>query len=699
MKTLYESIWQYLETNQSTLKDGWNPKTLLMKYFEDYIGQSQNQQNTNLSVNFTNIEDLIYGEAIARMHYKSFFSTQYGDVTGNEGKVDFNWSTEGIGTFFVNLLHKKDVYSIGKYYIQCGGKNGHETSRRSNQAQYEVLKSGLKQLQQAFTIQGQNLSLPGIAYLHSVVDFKTLDLESMTKDNQVIFETLLDQEFYQCINDTLKRNAATDLNSLKDIIGFQLTNQSTKEAAILPCQEANVPTSCLKYCQWHKSYFDQVPRDEFLTIMRYSKPQRKIVDNGSKYEKKLFNHLFPEHKSQSLKYQVAPRAVAVYCQSQSGNIEGDEIGLGLKVCDEFFPTPTHNGMCMTSKLNINSVLKFSQDYNPIFEPDNQKGVEKSEEGNLRQDMTLLFVMDNSQHFRKSFSTKVGTNFDKLKLQIHQPKELANMVTDTNYLSGYHSFILQAGNEYFIEVSPKGAKSSPAFKRIAKEHRNCLLDDEVNSQSAFKVYTLNNCKYECHVSLASSLCKCIPWEFIQKSQMEECDIFGRTCFFNALSNYSTYPTNMCKMCKQECDFVKYSKEITHQEPLFKFGFDSSLKGKYATFDDTKPVCMGSEAICNLLLDKNNTLMEKGFLEAYKNFGFPADSWQRRQALVYKDIIIVHLRIMPPEMDLHDVKYTILDKFANFGGNYGIFAEITGCSFLPLLNFFIILFKLLTSHGRN
>ena len=105
------------------------------------------------------------------------------------------------------------------------------------------------------------------------------------------------------------------------------------------------------------------------------------------------------------------------------------------------------------------------------------------------------------------------------------------------------------------------------------------------------------------------------------------------------------------------------------------------------------------ICNLLLDTNNTLMEKGFLEAYKNFGFPADSWQRRQAMVYKDIIIVHLRIMPPEMDLHDVKYTILDKFANFGGNYGIFAEITGCSFLPLLNLFIILFKLLISCGRN
>ena len=62
---------------------------------------------------------------------------------------------------------------------------------------------------------------------------------------------------------------------------------------------------------------------------------------------------------------------------------------------------------------------------------------------------------------------------------------------------------------------------------------------------------------------------------------------------------------------------------------------------------------------------------------------------------EDLIIVHLRILKPHIKVIDAKYSIMDKFANFGGNFGIFAEITGCSFLGMLNFFILLFKLIFS----
>ena len=59
----------------------------------------------------------------------------------------------------------------------------------------------------------------------------------------------------------------------------------------------------------------------------------------------------------------------------------------------------------------------------------------------------------------------------------------------------------------------------------------------------------------------------------------------------------------------------------------------------------------------------------------------------------DIIIVHLRFIEPEMDQIDAKYTLMDQFANFGGNFGIFAEMTGINFLGLLNLFIIILKFL------
>ena len=65
----------------------------------------------------------------------------------------------------------------------------------------------------------------------------------------------------------------------------------------------------------------------------------------------------------------------------------------------------------------------------------------------------------------------------------------------------------------------------------------------------------------------------------------------------------------------------------------------------------------------------------------------------------DLVIIHWRILEPEVKVIDAKYSLFDKFANFGGNFGIFAEITGCSFLGLVNFLILLFKLIFSHREN
>ena len=43
----------------------------------------------------------------------------------------------------------------------------------------------------------------------------------------------------------------------------------------------------------------------------------------------------------------------------------------------------------------------------------------------------------------------------------------------------------------------------------------------------------------------------------------------------------------------------------------------------------------------------------------------------------------------------VIYTTWDKFANFGGNFGIFAEITGASMLGMINFILLVIKLASS----
>ena len=61
----------------------------------------------------------------------------------------------------------------------------------------------------------------------------------------------------------------------------------------------------------------------------------------------------------------------------------------------------------------------------------------------------------------------------------------------------------------------------------------------------------------------------------------------------------------------------------------------------------------------------------------------------------NIIIVRLRFKNSEVEMTklDVRTTVTDKIANFGGTFGIWAELTGCSLLGLINLFIISFKFL------
>ena len=61
----------------------------------------------------------------------------------------------------------------------------------------------------------------------------------------------------------------------------------------------------------------------------------------------------------------------------------------------------------------------------------------------------------------------------------------------------------------------------------------------------------------------------------------------------------------------------------------------------------------------------------------------------------NIIIVRLRYKNSEVEMTklDVRTTATDKIANFGGTFGIWAELTGCSLLGLINLIcIISFKL-------
>ena len=107
------------------------------------------------------------------------------------------------------------------------------------------------------------------------------------------------------------------------------------------------------------------------------------------------------------------------------------------------------------------------------------------------------------------------------------------------------------------------------------------------------------------------------------------------------------------------------------------------------------CKGSESLCDYLLDQNNTLVEASL----KNSEF-IDIAKQAEILA-RNVIVVHLTFPSSKVErmVLDSKYTFSDKISAFGGTFGVWAELTGFSFLGILNIFLILLKLFFGRFSN
>ena len=196
---------------------------------------------------------------------------------------------------------------------------------------------------------------------------------------------------------------------------------------------------------------------------------------------------------------------------------------------------------------------------------------------------------------------------KIQLNLHQSKEIAHMFQD-NSLVKTAPLTLEASNEYFLDITPHVTITTDAFKNLNFKQRRCKLKDEVEKDSIFKVYTRKNCKYECHIKEAENICKCIPWDYMHNTLAEECDIFGRTCFYNTMEKLTmSNEENICNQCIQECDFTKF-EIITSKEIINSFQ-------KYE-YIQSQRICKGQKAFCDFILSGNGTnLIDNGLKNAY------------------------------------------------------------------------------------
>ena len=156
----------------------------------------------------------------------------------------------------------------------------------------------------------------------------------------------------------------------------------------------------------------------------------------------------------------------------------------------------------------------------------------------------------------------------VQLQINHHDSLPRILHANEENIDQSSISLMFGHEYEINIYPSGRFSTDGFKQLSLDQRGCRLSHEVLQASVFMVYTKTNCRYECHVTLAFEKCHCIPWDFVHnKTNVSECDIFGRTCFYQMIANLTHDTFNHCPQCIRECDKIEYKKIVRLVKPLY------------------------------------------------------------------------------------------------------------------------------------
>ena len=103
---------------------------------------------------------------------------------------------------------------------------------------------------------------------------------------------------------------------------------------------------------------------------------------------------------------------------------------------------------------------------------------------------------------------------------------------------------------------------------------------------------------------------------------------------------------------------------------------------------KESCSGSDALCEYIKDLNNTLSHpllKQILwpNEYDRLGGRKNPTLLKIAQTFfNNSVIVRLLYKKSDIEFTklDVRTTTTDKIANFGGTFGIWAELTGCSLL-------------------
>ena len=145
-------------------------------------------------------------------------------------------------------------------------------------------------------------------------------------------------------------------------------------------------------------------------------------------------------------------------------------------------------------------MSVSDAFSEVFELDKQKVPHLIKGNRINAKATFIIATNSNDNLTiKTFSrTKKITSekprskeMAKVFFQIHSTDELPQIEKDSNQIAEKDSLTLQAGHEYFIQVTPIGQQVTKQFQALSFKDRQCLLSHENNEDSALKVYKNHN----------------------------------------------------------------------------------------------------------------------------------------------------------------------------------------------------------------
>ena len=160
----------------------------------------------------------------------------------------------------------------------------------------------------------------------------------------------------------------------------------------------------------------------------------------------------------------------------------------------------------------------------------------------------------------------------------------------------------------------------------------------------------------------SKCLCIPWDFPLKitNKLIECDVFGRTCFFNAIKQYEGHGKDMCPHCKDACEFMEYKIWSIKEKEFIP---EKLYSWTFYQHETCKPM-----DICEYLHDVNDTIEPKSWFEALGDDNIYAEkkSKVKNANKLLKDHIIVHVSFPSDQVEKNvlDARYSNMKKVVKF-----------------------------------